>query len=457
MSKHVVILGAGISGLSVAWFLKKQYKDSLQITVLESSSRTGGWIKSIEKEGFLLELGPHSCRARGPGIETLQLIENLGLQDQIVTASPAAKQRYLYTEQKLQIVPSSLFDFFSSPLTKGLFKALWKDWRLPKGNGEDESIHSFVSRRLNVSFAEKIFDPLVGGIHAGDIHQLSVQSCFPMLSEWEQQYGGILKGMLRKKSIVPSSLSPFVKKFKRKAIFSFKNGMETLPKELALRLKDHLHLNASVIKLIPHSKGTTVVLENGWKLEADHVISTLPGHQLGRLICQMAPQAFQMLQKIPHASLSMVSLGYRSQVLTKQGFGYLIPSQENEKILGMVWDSSVFPEQNRHENETRMTVMMGGMRSKEKEPKTDQQTLDLALDTISKHLNINKLPDVSHVHVVRGAIPQYLVGHANLIQGIKQEIKQQYPALSLSGTTFSGIAISDCISNAKKLAAEIGQ
>ena len=383
--KKIIILGGGISGLSLLWYLRQ--RPGYDVTLLEKSSRVGGWICSLKKKGFLFERGPHSCRSKGQGKATLQLLEELGLQSQVVQGNPAAQQRYLYLNGCLQKVPSNLLSLLFSPLTRPILPKLFKEWKILSGQEEDESIDDFFARRFGIEAVETFLDPLVTGIYAGDIHQLSAKSCFPQLFQWEREYGSILKGALFNRFVKKEEvLSPFVKQMHNSSLFSFKEGMETLPKALAKHLKKHILTNHEVTELRFYPTGIEVQLMNGQVLWADQVYSSLPAQALSPLIRTHHKKAGELLDSIPTASVAVVSLGYKRKLLPREGFGYLIPSKERQDILGMIWDSCVFSEQNSSAEETRLTVMIGGTRLPNFSHWNESDFLNLALKAVSNHL-----------------------------------------------------------------------
>lgn len=428
-----IILGGGISGLSLAWHLQKD--PDAKITLVEKTPRLGGWIETLQREGFIFDRGPRSCRTRGSGVASLQLIEELGLESEVIPASPAASQRYLYLDKRLQAMPKSLPGLLFSPLTNGLFKAIWQDIRTKGGPGRDESVAEFVERRLGRSFAERFFDPLVTGIYAGDMHKLSLRACFPFLAQWEMQHGGIVRGMFKKKN-KPTDLSPFVQHMLKTSIFSFRNGMETLTQRLAERLKIEFILGDAVEKL----DDGKISLLSGRTLEADHIFSTLPAYSLQKLL-----PFSDSLEQIGYASAATVNLGYRKKVLQNEGFGYLVPTSEHEKILGVVFDSSVFPKQG--VEGTRLTVMIGNSRIPEFDSLSHQNFLSIALEAISRHLGIKQTPDLAEVKIAQRAIPQYLVGHLDRLDAFERETKR-FPKLTILGSSFYGVSVNDCIAQA---------
>ena len=423
MPKKIVILGAGISGLSAGWFLKTRFKGDIELTLLEKDSRAGGWIQTINKEEFLFELGPHSCRMNQAFPQFEELLDDLELNNQIILPASSSRKRYLYIDRKLNLIPSNPLGLLFSPFGMIVLKGLWKDLWEKQGKSSDESIHAFFTRRLGSSIADRFVDSLVNGIYAGDPKQLSIRSCFPAIYELEQRHGGLLRGLIARKNS------------KKGGFFSFKGGMEVLPQALARRLESHLRLSTAAKRLIAHSDGVEIELENGTKLAADHVISTLPSYALNTLLKK------EMIE-IPFNTVHVVCLGYSTSVLEKQGFGYLIPSMEKEEILGVIWDSSVFPQQNRHEQQTRLTVMIGDQTGESKD------YIKMALNSLSKHLNINRQPDVVHYKSAKSAIPQYTLGHSERLKGIERELKDAYPHLTVLGNSFYGVSVPECIERA---------
>jgi oxygen-dependent protoporphyrinogen oxidase len=448
--KKVVILGAGISGLALLWFLKQKYQDSVDFTILEQKKNAGGWIKTIQAQGFLFDLGCRSCRTSGNGIKTLELIESLNLEAKVITANPDAKKRYIYINQRLECFPNGIYSFLKSTLTKGLIKAVCKDLffksKTKKSKEGDESIHEFITRRFSKEMAENLFDPLTSGIYAGNIKKLSLKACFPTLAHYEDNYGSVVKGMIfDKKTDVPSS--PFVKFVKSMGIFSFKDGMQTLTDCLSNRLKQHIIYDVKINTLEFYEEKTRINFEDGSIIDADHVFSTIPAHCLHSLVQE--PNLSQALCQFQSASVATVSFGFKRAVLKPKGFGYLIPSKEKEEILGVVFDSSVFKEHNSIPNMTRITVMIGGAHFTHFDSYSKEDFHQMALKAISKHLNINEIPDFHHVELFLNAIPQYLIGHSNRVKRMEALRPAHFKIL---GSSFYGVSVNDCIAQAKLFA-----
>lgn len=442
MPRRVLILGGGISGLACAWSLKKRWGSDIHITLLDKSHRGGGWIKTTEQNGFLFELGPHSCRPKGAGIETLKLIEELGLQDQVIVGNPMSSIRYLYQSQALQPLPHSFASFLLSPLMKGVPAALWHDLTSSRHQVEDETVFDFVSRRLSSEVAERLVDPFVSGIYAGDMHKLSARACFPSL----HQRGSFVKGWWFSQNKKQPATSPWIERMQKSPLFSFKNGMETLTRAMFSRLDVEFRLGCKPTRIAFDQDKVSLEIAGGHVLEADHLISALPAYELAHLISSHDSEAASFMKSIPHATVGVVNLGYRRNLLKNRGFGYLIATREEEKILGCIWDSCVFPEQNRQGEETRLTVMLGGMRHPMIEVFSENDCLKLALEAVGRQLNIDALPDASHVTIARKAIPQFEVGYVKAKQLVQDRLNAKFPRLTLIGNGFHGVSLNDCIS-----------
>lgn len=421
----VAIIGGGITGLALGWNLKKK---GIDFTLFEKNNRTGGVITSIQRDGFLFEKGPHSCRTRG-GRATLELVEELGLEQEVISASPAAKKRYFYSQGKFKQVPSCPVSFLLSPWRMGVLKALWNDWRTPPGDGNDESIYQFVCRRLNVQLAEEIFDPFVTGIFAGDIRNLSIQACFPIMSSWEREHGGLIKGLLatRKKQKKSADGSPFIQKMLKTSLFSFRGGMQTLTNKLEEKLRSHIQLNKEASKLEKKGEKWEISFKDGSVQQFDRLFLTIPASEASLLLPHI-PE----LSQIDYQSLAIVNLGYRKPVLKREGFGYLIPSSEKKKVMGVLWDSSVFPQQNYSPQETRFTVML----------RPGDEPFKSVEEALERHLGIKEKADVTSLYFADRAIPQYTVGHLEKVRKIESALP---PSLTLLGSSYRTLSVNECI------------
>ncbi|MDR3624186.1 MAG: protoporphyrinogen oxidase [Chlamydiales bacterium] len=425
---HIVILGAGISGLSLGYFLKKFLGNSVKVTLLEKEAVVGGWMQT-EQHDFLIEKGPRSFRASAVQ-EVFSLVKELSLVDQLLPASKCAKVRFLFESGKLRAVPRSLFEFLFSSFFKVLAPSLVKEvmYKVRK-EFQEESIASFFTRHFGRQVTEIFVDALVSGVYAGDMHELSMNACFPNFVRFEQEYGSLVKGML--KSSVKSD------------IYSFKNGMQMLPKALEKFLGEDIKTNCSCNGFTFFDELITVSTNEG-SFSADILCSTLPADVFADHISFHSQKLGSELKNIPYQSIDVVSLCYNKKVLTRSGFGYLVPSKEKEKIMGVIFESSVFPEQNMLKDETRLTVMLkGGL----------DDPLGHALISLQRHLNVFEPSVASFVRKAR--IPQYTLGHLDRVKKIEESLLKLSPNIHILGNAFYGVSINDCIVRAKKVAENI--
>lgn len=355
----------------------------------------------------------------------------MGLSKEIIVSDKVASRRYLLREGKLT-PPLSLSGFIKKS------SHFLHDLIAPRGTGEDESVASFFSRRFSPQIVEEFIDPLVKGIYAGDPARLSIQMCFPSLFEKERVHRSLALGFLKDKIFKKKEKSPFT------GLVTLKGGLADLIHALEKQIQPSLHLNTSIEKIVR--------VQTGWKVEHggrgeffDEVVSTLPAIELARLT--QGSRLSDLLFLIPFGSVTVVHLGYLEDVLDVKGFGYLVPRQEKEAILGTIFDSSVFPQQNASPQMTRLTVMLEGIN------RTKEYAIEIARDGVRRHLGIKALPDVAHVHFAKNAIPHYPVGFLALKKKIEAEAAA-LGGLHLLGTSFHGVSVNQAIGAAWKLGEE---
>lgn len=362
------ILGGGISGLSAAYYCVENPR--LQSTVLyEASNRLGGWIKSVPSpRGVLFEKGPRTIRPYGlAGENTLELVNKLNLNDKImpITASHAAvRNRLIYVNKKLITLPNSFTSLFKTnePFNRPLVSMLWTEFRIKRIPKEDESIYSFVERRLGRDIADYLISPMICGICAGNAKEISVNFLLKNAFEYEQKYGSISRGVIvnllnrifNKKQDTKSSNRiqetkksiELVEKSKKEqwSIWSLEGGLEQLPKTLKnyLSMNSNVKINTnSVCEQITFKQGEVELLVDGKLENYCRVISSLPAKNLAPLLLKQHPQLSRELEAIPSATVAVVNLHYSGNILPLEGFGFLVPPNENIPILGVIFDSCV--------------------------------------------------------------------------------------------------------------------
>lgn len=345
LNMTVVILGAGIGGLTTAYYLLKL--TNYKIIVVESSNRIGGWIRSERyPNGLILEQGARTLRPKGePGLNTLNLIDELKLSNciqPILSKDPAAKNRFIYVNGKLHILPSSLLSIFRKvpPFSKSLFSSIFHDLRSKAKYVEDDSIYEFVKRRFGKEVADYAISPLICGICGGDAKSISVNFLLSDFFDNEQEYGSVIKGLIRpwnwkkKHDLILSDTAKRALKEKWSS-YSITGGLETLPQALSTQLEENgvtIMKNSTAHKLNFRKK---MILINENEMPFDFIVNTLPTYSFVNLIYKDHFHILgKELLKIPYTSIITVNLVYQKEVLNLNGFGFLVPPSENLPILG---------------------------------------------------------------------------------------------------------------------------
>ena len=437
--KKVAILGAGMAGLSFAFYLKK-YNPNVDFVILEKSFRVGGVVFSETINELVFEWGPRGVRPKGRGQVVLELVEELGLWNELIFANDKAKKRYLYHEDKLQVLPYSLWSLLSSPYLKLFIKAIIKDFTAERFNG-DETIARFVDRHFGVEFRALFFDSMVSGVWAGDIERMSISATLPLLKELEGKNSSIIKALRTYKAKSLNS-KKYGKDITSKALFSFKGGMQTLVNALENQLSDFIIYDADIE--IVHFSDKVELVVNGESQFFDEVVSTVPAYSIAPFTDS---KLSELLQSIHYAPIAVLNMKLPKKAIDFDGFGFLVPSSENSVVLGMVANSNTFLE---HSTEDFVvnTVMMGGSRYSIE----DLSCLNLK-DEAGKFLKnvFNKEIDIEfqEIMLIDKSIPQYDVGHLDKVMHIKELCPSN---LTLIGGYMYGVSLIDIVIKSKELA-----
>lgn len=462
MQKTVAVLGGGIGGLSACYTLFKSPVVS-KIVLVEGDGRVGGWLSSTRREdGAVFEHGPRGIRPAGAvGRNTLNMVEELGLESEVLPVTYdhiASKNRYLYVHGQLHKMPSGLGGMMRTvpPFSRPLLQSVLKEILVSRGTEDDESVHSFVSRRLGSELADIAIDSLCRGVFAGDCRKLSVRSCFPLLYNAEKARGSIVLGMFLGSGVgpvvPPSGLGQRASK-ENWAQWSLRTGIQTLAEALQDRLtqggKFTLHTHAPVKGLQRAATGWEIELENG-TIKADHIIAALPAEALASALPPAAHTLAEQLREITSVTVAVVNLEYEGCILPVEGFGHLVPSSENRGLLGVVYDSIPFPQHNRSGGaSTRLTVMMGGAWFEEifgsPEEVTEQRLLETATQAVCSQLGVTAVPIYSKVALQKNCIPQYRVGHWKQIENMRRYLRDYNLPLTLTGSSYDGVSVNDVI------------
>ncbi|OWR45256.1 protoporphyrinogen oxidase [Danaus plexippus] len=460
------ILGGGLGGLSTGYYLLKNNisnNNNLKIFLLEATDYCGGWIKSIRTKDYIFEQGPRTIRPRGPtGLNTLNMLQDLGLSEHISAIKPdhpAAKNRMIYVNNSLHLLPSSIKGVFqkTEPFSKPLIYAALNDLKNPHKELKDDSIYNFVERRFGKEIADYAVSPMICGICAGDAKEISVKFLMKTLFEYEQNDGGVIKGLMKglfkTKNETEIQLSDLARRAQEEKwnVYSIKGGLQTIPNKMSQYLQDNdvnLHLNSQIDELEFVDSSLVKLKKGNETLTATHVYSSIPSHVLAKLVTKQHPELAKILNDIPFVTVGIVNLYFATRKpLIKPAFGFLVPPIENSPILGVVFDSCCIPDQ----NGTVLTVMLGGRWFKEKfGPNiTKEQLFDIATKEIKSILKIDEQVTAHNVSILDKCIPQYVIGHYERVDEIRQYIVNNNLPISLIGSSYDGVGINDVIYSAK--------
>lgn len=438
----VGILGGGISGLSTAYALEKK---GISSTVYEKADRAGGAICSVRHGDWLVEEGPNTIMIKNQA--QWDLFDELEIKNVLTEANKQAKKRYIVKNGELVVLPTSIGSFFTTPLlSMGAKLSLIKEPFTAPSVKHDESIASFIRRRLGQQPLDYGVNPFVSGIFAGDPKQLSIKHTFPKLWTMEQQHGSLMKGIFKRDRSNSSE---------KRALISFKEGNQTLPQAMADSLTGSVQTSTKITsarKVGGQWQVSGMSEGNPFDQNHDCIISTLPAFALPDLF---ESDLFDELSTLPYAPLSVLALGFKNDQISHplDGFGMLIPEAENYHTLGVLFSSTLFRDR-APEGHQLLTCFIGGARNPDLAAKSRDHLQSIIVGELEELLGITGTPVFTHHKYWQHAIPQYKVGYDHYLS-LMTEIEQQHPGLYLEGNFRNGVSVPDCISSGFETAQKI--
>ncbi len=452
------IIGAGISGLSCAYYLLKN-EPAAKIVILEKSDFLGGKIKTEIHEGFLIEAAPDCFLTRKEG--GVKLCEELGILPELIGRIPENDKTFVKSGGKLYPLPAGITglvptDFTAIEHCEFISKAgqerFSNEPNIPVLEvNDEESIEQFMSRRFGEEIYLKLIEPLMAGIYGGDGSQLSINATFPKLPEMEKEFGSVIQGLKKStaESSLPSAMPPFA---------SFENGMSTLIEVLIRKLKGvEILLNHEVVELnkvdssyeLGAIKDAAIETNEASKLlyplPSKNIIFACEAHNTAKIIQKISPKLSTLHQKIPYGSTVLVNLAFKQSDIQNlpKSYGYLIPRIENPKILACTFTSQKWP--NRAPKDAILIrVYMNRFNGPDISKESDEAILNLALEELSSTLKIKNPPIFTKIFRHHQSMPQYLIGHDKWLKEIEEELAH-HPGLKFIGAAYHGVGIPDCI------------
>lgn len=448
MTRHVsaLVVGGGISGLVSA---AKLQKSGVDVELVEASPRFGGAIRSVSRDGYLVEHGPQSFSGTAA---LLELSSELGLSGEIIEA-PHSAPRFVLVDNKLRSVPLSPPAFFTSNLIDIASKrALLRDIfgkSIPPDS--DESVADFVRRKFSPVLLERLVGPFVSGVYAGDPETLSLRAAFPQLHDAETSAGSIVRGM---KSLSRARNAPHEKA----TLQTFRQGNQTLTRALAAKLGPAARTGIAVKDVSQQSGGSyDVRLASGTiseTISTKTLVIATPTDVAGKLLSQLDSAFDELLTPVEYAPVAVVSLGYRKVDLGHglNGFGFLVPRSSGLHILGTVWNSSLFPGR-APKGRVLLTAFVGGATDPSAAELSESELSALVHREITPILTIGKDPVFKSITIWPRALPQYNLGHTDRIALVRKHLAR-CNGIFLTGNYLRGPAIGACVDQALAVAGE---
>ncbi|RMG56957.1 MAG: protoporphyrinogen oxidase [Deltaproteobacteria bacterium] len=461
--KRVVVVGGGISGLATAIYLELLAAERdfpLSVTVLEKEPLPGGKMRTTRDEGYLVEWGPNGFLTNKP--DTLSLVEKIGIEDRLYPSSDRARRRFLCLGGKLHLLPEKPGQFFTSPLLSaaGKLRVLLEPFIPPAPPGKEETLAEFARRRLGQEALEKLIEPMAAGIYAGNPEEMSLRHCFPLVHSLEKEHGSLIRGMLAKvKERKKRGESASASAGPGGVLTSFDGGVQTLVEEIAAKTGCRMVTGAGVNALERNPAGFFLVRGSregeDFSLEAEAVVVSTPAYSASRIAAALDPDLSHALSSIPYAPISVVAASFDRAGLeeTLNGFGYLVPRREGRKVLGVLFDSSIFPNR-APEGKALLRGMVGGARNPDLALLPEEDIVEIFLQEIAETLGIRKTPEKTWFFRHERGIPQYTRDHGKKLEVIRKK-ERENPGLFFNNNAYEGIGLNDCVRNGRLTAEKV--
>lgn len=465
--RRVAIIGGGISGLSTAFFLKRKADEKgidLSYTLIEKNNRVGGNILTERIDGFVIEGGPDCFLSEKPW--ALKLCETLGLKDRLLPTNKDSKTYVLWKgrlhplpEGFILMIPTKIMPFIFSPLISIPGKIrMALDLILPRGIDKgDESLGEFVRRRLGQEALDKIAEPLVAGVHAGDPETMSLKSSFPKFYEMEQEYRSLIIAMLKRKRMMDNmKKDPSTQQTRRTMFMTLKGGLSELIDAIVNRLdRESLLIGNGVSRIVEELGGYRIKLDGGGSIRCDSIVFATPAYVTASLVKGIDPVLSNLLSQIPYVSTATVSIGFKKEALKKplKGFGFVVPRFEKRRIMAATWTSRKFAHR-APEDSILIRCFVGGSKNEELVSLGDDEMIEMVRSEIEDITGISAEPVLTRVFRWWKAMPQYTIGHSERVAAIYERLKD-HEGLYITGSAYNGIGISDSVHGGEIIADKI--
>lgn len=449
--KQVVIIGGGITGLTTAYYLQKQVQERqlpLAVKLVEASPKLGGKMQTYIKDGFVIERGPDSIIARKQS--AARLAKEVGMADKLVNNS--AGKSYILLKNRLHSIPGGSIMGVPTEigpfLITGLFSLAGKmraaaDFILPRSTPvSDQSLGGFFRRRLGDEVVDNLIEPLLSGIYAGDIDNMSIMSTFPQFYEAEQKYRSLVIGM--KKMATPRSKAPQKNK-KKGAFLSFTGGLQSFVDAIEGRLEPSSVLKGCrVNKIHKNETGYDITLNAGEVLYADSIVMAVPHQTVHAIFPEY--EFLKDFKNVPSTSVATVALGFSKKAVKKDidGTGFVVSRNGDYTITACTWLHKKWPHTT-PDGKVLLRCYIGRPGDETVVDLSDDEIVKIVLDDLNKTMNINMEPELAVISRWKHAMPQYTIGHKERIEKATKGLLEVLPGIFIAGSSFNGLGVPDCI------------
>lgn len=471
--KRVVVIGGGIAGLAAAYSLREHRKPGdkdFEIVLIERSSALGGNIRTEKTGGFLIEGGPDCFLSEKPW--AMELCKRIGLEDELLNTNEANRKTFVLSGGKLHelpegvilMIPTRIMPLATSSLISipGKIRMGLEVFIPRKKDKGDETLGSFVRRRLGAEVLDKIAEPLVAGVHAGDPETMSVRASFPKFVQLEEEHGSLIKGMLKRMELMKKThRAPGALPKKKVTMFlTLKGGLSDFVNTLVRKIEGfgntHIKKGLSVKSVLPVDGGYEVIFEGGEpSLRADAVVVAAPAYAASAVLSDLDKALSEKLLTIPYVSTATVSIAFKKKDVAHplNGFGFVVPKVEKRGIMAATWTSVKFSHR-APDDSVLIRCFVGGAKNMELVSLSDEEMIKMVRKELREIMGIEAEPVLAKVFRWINSMPQYTVGHEERIASI-EEMVSRHPGLYITGSAYHGIGISDSIRNGEVVAKKI--
>jgi protoporphyrinogen/coproporphyrinogen III oxidase len=460
--KRIAVIGGGITGLAATYRLRElgaAREFPLEVKLLERGTRCGGALETIRRDGFVIETGADSFISEKRACA--ELAGRLGIGAELIPTREIYRKTCVVRAGRLVEIPagfSLLAPAHLGPvLRSALFSPLGKlrialePFIAARTSDDDESLDSFVTRRLGREVLDRVAQALAGGIYTADPKRLSMAATMPRFVEMERLHGSVVKGM-RAAASAQASRNSEISGARWSMFQSFKNGMATLPETLAARLGGSIRKDADVVAMSRKGEAWRLALASGDPIDADAVVCAAPAYSASRIVAAIAPAAAKMLGQISYASAATVNLTFRESDFDgpPRAFGFVVPAIEHRRIIAGSFSSFKF-EGRAPAGAILARAFVGGEMSREMMRLTDDEMIAAVRDEFRALLGVSATPGIAEVRRWSDSMPQYEVGHLTRIAEIERAVAE-IPSFAIAGAAYRGVGIPDCIRSGENAA-----